>query len=204
MKKPKKYPKSFVYGDKTFTPVVKLPDKERELSVASPFLRSDRELNLSTYVGTYTYDGFYDACSDKEWDLFLCEDNDKLYIPGLNELFEYTKKIRLCKTIGQVYALKNSWHDDPCWDIEDTEGFEEYKDILLAYRTECAAKWEAERLVREKQLNAEADKLGIVGLYRMILSHELILKRHRRAIELLTDGDSFGAYKVLTGMASIE
>lgn len=53
------------------------------------------------------------------------------------------------KTIEEVEKLKEGWKKDPCWDIEDTEGFEEYRDELhsfrLQYEHECNLKWEVER-----------------------------------------------------------
>lgn len=41
------------------------------------------------------------------------------------------------KTKDEVQALKDSWSKDPCWDIEDTEGFEDHYEELLAYRKEA-------------------------------------------------------------------
>lgn len=41
------------------------------------------------------------------------------------------------KTKDEVQALKDSWLKDPCWDIEDTEGFEDHYEELLAYRKEA-------------------------------------------------------------------
>ncbi len=38
------------------------------------------------------------------------------------------------KTREEVEALKKEWEHDPCWDIEGTEGFEEYYSELLEYR----------------------------------------------------------------------
>lgn len=38
------------------------------------------------------------------------------------------------KTKQDVHALKENWVNDPCWDIENTEGFEEYKEELLEFR----------------------------------------------------------------------
>ena len=41
----------------------------------------------------------------------------------------------------QLETLKQCWHRDPCWDIETTVGFENYRDELLAYRLSCASEW---------------------------------------------------------------
>lgn len=38
------------------------------------------------------------------------------------------------KTDAEVQSLKENWKADPCWDIEDTEGFEAHRDELIAFR----------------------------------------------------------------------
>ena len=38
------------------------------------------------------------------------------------------------KTREEVEELKVAWMNDAIWDIEDTEGFEEYREELLAFR----------------------------------------------------------------------
>ena len=40
----------------------------------------------------------------------------------------------MSKTREEVEALKANWLQDPCWDIEKTEGFEEYASELLSFR----------------------------------------------------------------------
>ena len=37
-------------------------------------------------------------------------------------------------TEQQILQLKADWLADPCWDIEDTEGFEEHREELTAWR----------------------------------------------------------------------
>lgn len=41
------------------------------------------------------------------------------------------------KTTKQIQSLKENWLNDPCWDIEETEGFEDHKDELKEYRLKC-------------------------------------------------------------------
>lgn len=50
------------------------------------------------------------------------------------------------KTEEQIEKLKESWLKDPCWDIEDTEGFEDHVDELLLFHKEQDAKWERSRI----------------------------------------------------------
>jgi hypothetical protein len=44
----------------------------------------------------------------------------------------------------EIEKLKENWKKDPCWDIEDTEGFEAHREELSAWRKEYEAKLEAE------------------------------------------------------------
>ncbi|PZO26181.1 MAG: hypothetical protein DCE86_14885, partial [Flavobacteriaceae bacterium] len=50
------------------------------------------------------------------------------------------------KTREDIDELKKQWLYDPIWDIEETEGFEEFRDELLAWRLDLKNKREAERL----------------------------------------------------------
>lgn len=38
------------------------------------------------------------------------------------------------RSMDELEELKGSWTDDPCWDIEDTPGYELWHDELLTYR----------------------------------------------------------------------
>jgi hypothetical protein len=51
-------------------------------------------------------------------------------------------------TTDEIERLKHSWLGDPCWNIEETEGFEEHREELLAFRKETEAK--AEKRNRER------------------------------------------------------
>lgn len=50
----------------------------------------------------------------------------------------------------KIDQLKASWHGDRSWDIEDTEGFEEHRDELRAYRLDVEAR-EAKRAAKEHE-----------------------------------------------------
>jgi len=45
-------------------------------------------------------------------------------------------------TENELKELKAQWKADPCWDIEDTEGFEEHAEELKQYRLTTEAEWE--------------------------------------------------------------
>ncbi len=70
------------------------------------------------------------------------------------------KEILNMKTQAELKALKDNWLSDPCWDIEDTEDFEEYKEELLKFRKEHEQEWEARRYNR---LLIKSEALGIRG-----------------------------------------
>ena len=53
------------------------------------------------------------------------------------------------RTREQVEHLKKDWLGDPNWDIETTEGFENYHDELLKFRLDTEAKYKAEREEKE-------------------------------------------------------
>lgn len=60
----------------------------------------------------------------------------------------------------EIFVLKGQWEDDPCWDIEDTEGFEAHREELLSYRKEREARWEQAYKAR---LEKRAESLGCPG-----------------------------------------
>ena len=47
------------------------------------------------------------------------------------------------KTREQVECLKDNWRCDPCWDIYETEGLEEYRDELVTFQTNMNQEWRA-------------------------------------------------------------
>lgn len=55
------------------------------------------------------------------------------------------------RTKEEVEKLKAQWKADPCWDLPETEGFEEHKAELREFQSECNAFWENERILSEKE-----------------------------------------------------
>ncbi len=53
------------------------------------------------------------------------------------------------KTPEQIEDLKRQWKNDPCWDIEETEGFEAYKEELKKFSDEYSEKLREQRTMRE-------------------------------------------------------
>ena len=62
------------------------------------------------------------------------------------------------KTTEEIDDLKRQWCENPCWDIENTEGFENHHDELLAYRKEHEKKQDEEF---EQKVRKEMSRLGI-------------------------------------------
>lgn len=83
-------------------------------------------------------------------------------------------------THEEIEQLKRNWRSDPCWDLEDTEGFEAHREELLAFRNEWKARWTAEREERE---SAKAEELGCPGNLQLawyVLNLEQRLERLER------------------------
>ena len=59
-----------------------------------------------------------------------------------------------------VERLKANWASDPCWDIEEAFGFEEYRAELLAYRLTMEEEWlaEADQRITDKAKELECSK----------------------------------------------
>lgn len=47
--------------------------------------------------------------------------------------------------------LKKAWLDDPCWDIENTEGYESHKAELLAWRKNHESRYELKQNILESE-----------------------------------------------------
>lgn len=89
------------------------------------------------------------------------------------------------KTHEEVERLIANWNEDPCWDLETTEGFEEHYDKLLAYSTEVKRLWEIRKAAEFKR---ESERLGITDrpeLVKYILNLELRLVALSQRIEKL-------------------
>lgn len=62
------------------------------------------------------------------------------------------------RTDQEIESLKDSWKNDPCWDIETTDGFEAYRIPLQAWRKKYVADLEDSQ---QADLEREAIKLGL-------------------------------------------
>lgn len=85
-----------------------------------------------------------------------------------------------------IEELKAQWLADPCWDIEDTEGYEAHYDELLDYRREVEARWTASL---NAKVQRKADELGIpdnLKLARHVLHLEWRLEQLESKLQAMT------------------
>ncbi len=80
------------------------------------------------------------------------------------------------KTRADIEHLKQNWLDDPCWDIEHTEGFEDHRDELKAFHDGITEKRrqkdQAEHEARIAALDAKAGLGGNRALAEYIIGLE--------------------------------
>ena len=81
------------------------------------------------------------------------------------------------KTQEEINELKRQWEQDPVWDIEDTEGFEDYASDLLAYRKQKEIEWEKQR---QEEIENIACSLGVPGNVTLAYAFIALQKRIER------------------------
>ena len=102
------------------------------------------------------------------------------------------------KTQEEINELKQNWKNDPCWDIETTEGFEEHGEELLNFSIQTEAKWKAKAeegfaksfngqvLQIKKELDELDDEVGLADSLGELATLE-IARLNVRAIILLAE-----------------
>ncbi len=82
----------------------------------------------------------------------------------------------MSKTKEEVDKLKKDWMNDPCWGIEGTEGFEEYREELIAfsneYKTRCIIEWKKRKSIHFNVAKVFADSAS-KNQYNGLTKHEL-------------------------------
>ncbi len=124
--------KSFEYNGYHFEPTGIL-SAGRTLKEISNETISNNTLGMSAYEGAthpYSYEEFYNAANSSSADIFKCVENGRLYIPGENELFEYTGNFNPILSIEQSETPENSAY---AYHLGDTVymGADEYE--ILAF-----------------------------------------------------------------------
>lgn len=83
--------------------------------------------------------------------------------------------------LDKNYSLRHlvaNWTNDPCWDLEDTDGFEVYREELKAHRLMQEAIWQTEY---QAKLEAKAIEIGAPG---NLTAAEYVLELERRIEKL--------------------
>ena len=92
-----------------------------------------------------------------------------------SEVFEKVKGANMSKTREDVERLKEEWKKDGCWDICDTEGFEEYRDELQQFQEDCEK--ECEEKAKQKEQQKLTDSLRHCPMARGSEDYKLCLQR---------------------------
>lgn len=64
------------------------------------------------------------------------------------------------KTRAEIDELIARWLEDPDWELEESDGFEDYKDELLAVRQKHEAEWRAQEIAAPPNLVFAAQTPG--------------------------------------------
>lgn len=78
------------------------------------------------------------------------------------------------KTQDEIEELKRQWLADPIWDVEVTEGFEEHRDELLAFRTQIESRNHYKEM---KRRDKRCEDLGIHCNHDLLLYLERLERR---------------------------
>ncbi len=102
------------------------------------------------------------------------------------------------KTIKEVEALKAQWLKDPSWDIENTDGFEEYAVELAGFTIEHQAIWRAarEKAEAEAYRNTPASEATLRDMFAAAVVPELARGFTDRYAEIIAER----AYKIADAM----
>ena len=80
-----------------------------------------------------------------------------------------------------IVELKAQWESDPCWDIEDTEGFEDHYDELITYRKQRELEWWQQDMQKIKDKAADLGCPENLKLAEYVMSLEKRLEKLENA-----------------------
>lgn len=97
-------------------------------------------------------------------------------------------------TRDEIEKLKESWLKDPHWEIEDTEGFEEHREELLAYHDQMRVQWKAaSEKRRAERIKKVEDATGVGGYAAEALRTFSEIEDDVIMATRTTDSDLYGA-----------
>lgn len=117
----------FEYNGYHFEPIGKIDSKSTLREIGNAIVSNKGTLDMSVYQGSrlpYSYEKFY-AAANSEADVFRCIENGKLYLPGENELFEYTGEILSLakeKAVEHIPQTQDISHKTTNADLSATRG----------------------------------------------------------------------------------
>ena len=101
----KNTPNIFCYNGQHFVGIGHLPGNYDVKTT----LHSNDNPNMSNYNGgKYNYNEFYKASHNSYFDVFKCIEDDKIYVPGKNELFGYSGEFEIEKKSPKEQTKKKS------------------------------------------------------------------------------------------------
>ena len=103
------------------------------------------------------------------------------------------------ETRRDIEQLKATWLRDPIWDLEGTDSFKAHYDELRQFRLTTKARWRAAADEGERAIDAEAERIGVHGLLRLLREAEARQERQHEAIALLAEGRAHDAWRALSG-----
>jgi len=103
------------------------------------------------------------------------------------------------KSREEVEALKQDWLSEPCYNLNGIEGFEAYNKELEDFQAHWEQIWEEKENERQLAIDKKANKLGIEGIYRLVLKNQELTKRIEKACYSICDGETYNAYRILNG-----
>ncbi len=106
-------------------------------------------------------------------------------------------------TREDVEILKENWAADPIWNLEGTEGFEEYQEELKTFSDTKKAEWKASHDQQEQKriahIQKKADRLGCsFGVAQYITGLEDNIRKLQDQIDVLLE-HSDGAHRQIRG-----
>lgn len=92
------------------------------------------------------------------------------------------------KSQEDIDSLKESWENDPCWDIWDTEGFEAHIDELKEYQETMEKMWSDEEVKAKVKANVKADSERRAELFTNLKLHKTLTIDSRTSVMRVVGG----------------
>ena len=102
------------------------------------------------------------------------------------------KTVDTQRTQEEIESLKRNWINDPCYDLEDVDGFESVKDELYLWRVEYE---QAQNKLEIDRIRKRAGEWGVsLGMVDYIEKLESRLKTTEKKLQAIWEGSSNWGY----------